>query len=94
MVTAAQRREAVTHLKTRRFSERRACRLVRFSRSSAWYRLKGRNDSELRDRLKVLAEQYPRYGYPTLHDMLKIEGLVINRKRTYRIYREEGLAVR
>ncbi len=94
MVTAAQRREAVAHLKTRRFSERRACRLVGFSRSAAWYRLKGRDDADLRDRLKVLAERYPRYGYPTLHDMLKIEGRVINRKRTYRIYREEGLQVR
>ena len=83
MVTAAQRREAVAHLKTRRFSERRACRLVGFSRSAAWYRLKGRDDADLRDRLKVLAERYPRYGYPTLHDMLKIEGRVINRKRTY-----------
>ena len=94
MVTAAQRREAVDHLKNRRYSERRACRLVGFSRSAAWYRLKGRDDAELRDRLKVLAERYPRYGYPTLHDMLKIEGRVINRKRTYRIYREEGLQVR
>jgi hypothetical protein len=90
MVTAAQRREAVDHLKNRRYSERRACRLVEFSRSAAWYRLKGRGDADLRDRLKVLAERYPRYGYPTLHDMLKIEGRVINRKRTYRIYREEG----
>lgn len=94
MVTAAQRREAVNHLKNRRFSERRACRLMGFSRSAAWYPLKGRDDSVLRDRLKVLAEQYPRYGYPTLHDMLKIEGLVINRKRTYRLYREERLQVR
>ena len=47
-----------------------------------------------RDRLKVLAERYPRYGYLTLHEMLKREGRVINRKRTYRIYREKGLQVR
>ncbi len=45
-------------------------------------------------RLKSLAEQYPRYGYPTLHGLLKAEGLVQNRKRTYRLYREEGLQVR
>lgn len=94
MVTAAQRRRAVDHLKSRRVSERRACRLIGFSRSAAWSRLKGRNDGPLRTRLKILAEQYPRYGYPTLHDMLVIEGRVINRKRTYRIYREEGLQVR
>ena len=42
----------------------------------------------------MLAEQYPRYGYPTLHAMLKNEGLVVNPERTYRIYREEGLQAR
>jgi len=67
---------------------------VSFSRSAAWRPLKGRNDDELRARLKNLAERYPKYGYPTLHAMLALEGRVINRKRTYRIYREEGLQVR
>jgi len=94
MVTARQRRQAVDHLKNRRYSERRACRVVGMSRSVAQYRLQGRNDTQLRARLKTLAERYPRYGYPTLHDMLKAEGRVINPKRTYRIYREEGLQVR
>ena len=42
----------------------------------------------------VTAEQFPRYGYPTLHSMLRLEGLVVNAKRTYRVYREEGLQVR
>ena len=63
-------------------------------RSVAWYRLKGRDDADLRHRLKVLADRYPHYGYLTLHEMLKQEGRVINRKRTYRVYREEGLQVR
>lgn len=94
MVTATQRRRAVEHLKNRRISERRACRLVGFSRSAAWYKPQGRDDAALRARLKTLAEKYPRYGYPTLHSMLRIEGLVQNRKRTYRLYREEGLQVR
>jgi putative transposase len=44
--------------------------------------------------LKTLAERYPKYGCPTLHDMLVIEGEVKNHKRTYRIYCEEGLQVR
>ena len=93
-MTAAQRRRAVDHLKDRRVSERRACRLTGFSRSAAWYPPKGGDDAELRARLKALAERYPRYGYPTLHDMLRREGLVQNPKRTYRICREEGLQVR
>ena len=94
MVTATQRRRAVDHLKSRRVSERRACRLTGFSRSVAWRPLQGRNDARLRSRLKALAEQYPKYGCPTLHDMLVIEGEVVNKKRTYRIYCEEGLQVR
>ena len=93
-MTAAQRRRAVEHLKRRHVSERRACRLTGFSRSAAWYRLKGHDDDALRARLRALAQQYPRYGYPTLHHMLRAEALVINPKRTYRIYREEGLQVR
>ena len=93
-MTANQRRQAVDYLKSRQFSERRACRLIGFSRSAAWRPLKGREDQELRSRLKDLAEQYPRYGYPTLHDMLRAQGYVQNPKRTYRIYREEGLQVR
>jgi putative transposase len=94
VVTAAQRRRAVEHLKRRHYSERRACRLVGLSRSVAWYRLQGRDDTALRGQLKTLAEQYPRYGCPTLHDMLRAAGHVTNHKRTYRIYREEGLQVR
>jgi len=94
VVTAAQRRRAVEHLKSRQYSERRACRLVGLSRSVAWYCLKGHNDMGLREQLKTLAEQYPRYGCPTLHDMLRAAGHVTNHKRTYRIYREEGLQVR
>ncbi len=95
MVTAAQRRQAVQHLKRSRISsERRACRLAGLSRSVARYRLLRRDDSALREQLRSLAEAYPRYGYPTLHDMLKSKGWVINRKRTYRLYRQEGLQVR
>ena len=94
MVTASQRRRAVEHLKSRRVSERRACRLTGFCRSAAWRPLQGRNDARLRSRLKILAERYPKYGCPTLHDMLVIEGEVVNRKRTNRIYCEEGLEVR
>ncbi len=44
--------------------------------------------------MRVLAERSPRYGYLTLHGFLKAEGLVHNRKHTYRLYREEGLQVR
>jgi len=68
--------------------------LTGFSRSATRYPLKEREDDALRSRLRTLAEHYPRCGCPTLHDGLRREGLVLNHKRTYRIYREEGLQVR
>ncbi len=65
------------------------------TRSVVQYRShRAANDDRLRQRLKELAEQYPRYGYLILHALLKGEGLVQNPKRTYRIYCEEQLQVR
>jgi putative transposase len=95
VVTPAARREVVqSWVQARLRTERQGCRLIGVPRSTVRYRRHGEDDSALRTRLKQLAEQYPRYGYPTLHDMLKAEGLVENRKRTYRIYSEENLQVR
>ncbi len=53
-----------------------------------------RDDEPLRARLQTLATCYPRYGYLLLHALLRQEGLVINRKRTYRLYCEQGLQAR
>ncbi len=64
------------------------------SRSGYQYQPKGRQDEQLRARLRELSTEYSRYGYLMLHGLLKAEGLVVNRKRTYRIYTEEGLQVR
>lgn len=95
MVKPADRRQVVQFWVDQGLrSERRGCRLIGVSRSTVRYQAHGPDDSTLRSRLKALAEKYPRYGYPTLHDMLRMEGLVENPKRTYRIYSEEGLQVR
>lgn len=76
-------------------SERRACRLIRLDRSVARYRSRRVElDAPLRARMRELAAEYRRYGYLRLHVWLRQEGLVINRKRTYRVYRAEGLSVR
>lgn len=75
--------------------ERRACRLIRLDRSVARYRSRRVElDAPLRARMRELPAQYRRYGYLRLHVWLRQEGLVINRKRTYRVYRAEGLSVR
>ena len=64
------------------------------SRQALYYRSRRRSDARLRERLKILGEQYPRYGYLMLHAFLKNEGLVVNKKRTYRVYCELGMQVR
>ena len=53
-----------------------------------------KNDAAVVGRLKELASENRRYGYLRLHAMLRREGLVANRKRTYRLYTEQGLQVR
>ena len=96
MVRPAARKEVVGHLQdTFGISQRRACRLVRISRKALGYVCtRTPKDAELVARLKALAERYPRYGYLMLHELLRREALVINRKRTYRLYTTLGLQVR
>ena len=95
MVKPAAKRAIVHHLVSLfNLSERLACQLAGLSRTAFRYRPKGARDTALRKRLNTLAAQYPRYGYLMLHGLLKSEKLVINKKRTYRVYTEEGLQVR
>ena len=75
-------------------SEWRSCRLVGLARSVQQYRPQPRNDDAVVDRLKELASENRRYGYLRLHALLRREGLVMNLKRTYRLYLEQGLQVR
>ena len=86
---------AASHIRERLgLSERRACRLVDISSSVLRYQPKPGNDDAVRQRLRELAEQRKRFGSPRLHILLKREGLVVNHKRTERLYREEGLMLR
>jgi transposase InsO family protein len=52
------------------------------------------DDGALREKLRELANQRRRFGYRRLHILLRRDGVMINRKKTQRLYREEGLAVR
>jgi len=76
-------------------SERHACRLLELGRSTYRYRArKAERDAALRSRLKELAAKRMRFGYRRLTAMLVREGMPANHKRVYRLYREEGLAMR
>jgi putative transposase len=75
-------------------SERRACSIVNGDRKMIRYRSRRPADEALRTRLRELAAERRRFGYRRLHVLLRREGLVLNRKRTQRLYREEALTVR
>jgi putative transposase len=75
-------------------SERRSCRIVGLARSVRQYRPVDRDDTAVLERMRALASENRRYGYPRLHAMLRREGRVVNHKRTWRLYSAEGLQVR
>lgn len=75
-------------------SQRRACWLIGLSRNTLRYQRGSDRDEEIRGRLRALAEKRRRFGCRRLHLLLRREGLVINHKRTERIYREEKLSLR
>ena len=62
--------------------------------SSQRYRSRRSPDVELRERLRELAVERVRWGYRRLYVLLRREGQAVNKKRVYRLYRDEGLAVR
>jgi putative transposase len=75
-------------------SERRACAVGMCSRSL--YRYESRRDpmADLRNRIREIAHTRVRYGYRRVHVLLEREGWSANHKLVYRLYREEGLALR
>lgn len=75
-------------------SERRACKVLRFARSSHRYRSVREDPVALRMRLRERVIARPRFGYRRLWFLLRCEGWKVNHKKVYRIYREEGLYVR
>ena len=78
----------------RAYTQRRACNLVGIAPKIYRYRSQRADDAGLRLRLRELASQRRRFGYRRLHLLLKREGVWINWKKLYRLYREERLTVR
>ena len=75
-------------------SERCTGGALAFPRASQRYASRRDPQDALRVRLRDLAGARVRYGYRRLHVLLRREGWVINHKRAYRLYSEEGLAMR
>jgi putative transposase len=95
MVGPQVKRQAVNVLREERgFGVTRACGLLMISRSLYGYRSRRPVTEGLRERICELAGEKRRYGYRRIHVLLRREGWSVNRKRTYRLYRDAGLAVR
>jgi putative transposase len=75
------------------FSQRRACRLVDVDPKTV-RRVPTADAPEIRQRLRDLAGERRRFGYRRLGILLAREGITMNPKKLYRLYREEGLSVR
>ena len=76
-----------------RIGVRRGCRLLMQSRTVFHYRSR-RDDRVLICRIHEIAETRIRYGYQRIHTLLRREGWLVNHKKTYWIYCQEGLNLR
>ena len=81
----------MTVMKSEGLSERQACKLTGLGRATYRYKHTAKDDQGVRERLRVLAAQRPRFGAPRLTVLLRQELGTVNHKRVERMYREEGL---
>jgi len=95
MVSPAAKRTAATWLmETFSASQRRVCRVLELCLATFRYVARKVDGGVVRERLRALAEERPRFGYRRLLVMLQREGIEVNHKRVYRLYQLEGLKLR
>ncbi len=75
-------------------SLRKACRASGTAMSSMQYRSVRPDQAPLRARIREIATTRVSYGYRRVQVLLRREGWKVNARRTYRLYREEGLCLR
>ena len=65
------------------------------SRSGYYHKPRIKEDEELlRNQIRSIAHKRPRFGYVRITTMLQLRGFNVNKKRVYRIYKEECLDLR
>ena len=75
-------------------SERHACRVSHWARSTLRYGSVKEPWTALRLRMREIAQARVRYGYRKIGVLLNREGWQVGKKLVYRLYREEGLVLR
>ena len=89
-----QRRDAVLRaMRDHPVSQRRACVLIGVDPKTV-RRERPPDNPEIREEMHKIAEKRRRFGYRRVGIMLERKGMIMNEKKLYRIYREEGLSVR
>ena len=89
-----QRRDAVLRaMKDHPVSQRRACALIGVDPKTV-RRDRSPDNADIREEMNKIAEKRRRFGYRRIGVMLERKGMIMNEKKLYRIYREEGLSVR
>jgi putative transposase len=73
--------------------ERRACRVLRVPRATYRYRSCLDPRTELRMRIREIAQSRVRYGYRKIRVLLNREGWKVGKYLVYRLYCEEGLCL-
>ena len=75
-------------------SERRACRLIGISRSTKRYNPRDNSEEEkITESMQAIASRWKRFGYRRINMMLQREGICINHKKVYRLYKKDGLTL-
>jgi transposase InsO family protein len=92
---AHRRRLAQEAVRAKLCSGRAACRVLKLSRGTYWYRGRPPTAKEKRlcRRLHELARKHPRYGYRRIAAVLRQEGWRVGKRRIQRLRRIEGLRV-
>ena len=93
MVDCAARREVVEFIKLRKVSERRSCQLMGLNRKSHRYRHRRKPDQKLIKRIRQLALKHPRFGYRRIWAVINRDGVQVNLKKVYRLWKLENLSL-
>ncbi len=94
-MSPARKRKAVEHVgKVLEVSQRRVCKVLGVSRTTARYEpIVPADEKHLTDELARLKLQHPDWGYKKMTQLLKTLGWKVNHKRVWRLWRQHAWQV-